>query len=879
MKYTSKHLIAFLIICFSASLYAQEICDNAIDDDNDGLIDLNDDDCECLTFTPSSLIPNPSFEEMSCCPQGEADLECADEWIQASTPTTDYYHTCGILAHPFLGFMVPTPIIDGEGAIGFRDGKFGQPNFKEYAGACLTESMTIGAEYMLDFYVGFHDAPGSDVLNMAVFATTDCNNLPFGNNNPDFGCPTNGPGWVQLGTMTYTGVNEWVDVEFEFIADQAYEAIVLGPDCSINPDINDDPYFFFDDLVLAESVMFGVPIASVEGDICTDNLTLTSSDTIAGTYQWYKDGIALIGETNLSLSIINDGNAEGVYEIVITNDDGCFNGEQYEVVVPVLESSFSDTFCDGSIYSFGNLNIEEPGEYQQTFSSVSGCDSVVTLFLESLETPTESISVEICDGDNYTLNDEVFSTEGIYEQTLLTSDGCDSLLILNLSTIESTEESIFAESCEGEVFTLNNENYTISGTYTQTLSNSLGCDSIITLELVFNEHTSETITASICDGESFELNNETYISSGSYEQVLSNNAGCDSLIILDLSVSEVYFQDVFATICEGEIFELNGVEYTEAGTFDQELISSENCDSILIVQIELEENPSEDLMASFCSGDSLVINNISYFESGEYQQTLVSSSGCDSLLNIQIDVLSPSSDTMFASICEGESFEFFDEEVSEGGEYSLVLENAVGCDSTIVLILELLNPSEESVNLDICEGEEIEYNGIIYNMEGAFLQTLEASNGCDSSLFINVDIILNCDDCRYNEEQASRQMSLTIKNIDNQSYDARIILLDEEINYHGISKDRMFALVAVYALEKERVLTKPNHFLIKNNLNVINAGKWDKHTIIDKSLLNERFHIEPAVLSAINQARVNGIYHEVISMANSLRKSKQCYYR
>lgn len=879
MKYFVKHLCLLLFICLSTSIYSQEICDNGIDDDNDGLIDLNDGDCECFTFAPSSLIPNPSFEEMSCCPDSEADLQCADNWIQASTPTTDYYHTCDLLAHPFLGFMVPLPIIDGNGAIGFRDGKTGVPNFKEYTGACLTQSMTVGVEYMLDFYVGFHDAPGSDVLNMAVFATTDCNNLPFGGGDQNFGCPTNGPGWVQLGTMTYSGVNEWVDVEFEFVADQAYEAIVLGPDCAINPDIADDPYFFFDDLVLAESVMFGIPLMTVEGEICMDNLVLTSSDTISGNYQWYKDGIAIIGETNISLSIFNDGNAEGVYEVVVTNDDGCFNGEQYEVVLPVLESTFEDTFCEGSTYLFGDLSIEDAGEYEQTFVTSSGCDSVVTLILESLDAPSETITVEMCEGDTYTLNGEVYTQEGMYEQTISTSEGCDSLLTLNLILLDATSELIIAEACEGETYILNNENFSSTGTYLQNLSNVEGCDSLLTLIIVFNPNSSEDIAAAICDGDSYELNGEVYTEAGDYEQNLVNSFGCDSLLSLSLTVNDVYFEDIFTSICEGEVFELNGVEYGEAGIFDQELNSAENCDSILTIQIELLENPTEEIELLICGGDSLELNGETFSQSGEYQQILESANGCDSLLTIQLGLFPVTSDTISASICEDESYEFAGEELMESGEYSQVLTSINGCDSTIVLMLESLNNSSSNVDLDVCLGEDLEYNGVMYNTEGEFLQTTEAANGCDSSIFITINVVLNCDDCRYNELQASRQMSLTIKYVDNNAYNARIILLDEEILYDNISADRMFALVALYAFEKERLLTKPSEFLVKNNLNFINAGKWDNETLIDKQLINERFNVDPSIMSEINIARVNGIYHEVLDMAVSLRKSKQCYYR
>jgi hypothetical protein len=68
-----KRLILFLLLIINFNLYSQEICNNGIDDDLDGLIDLQDTtDCFCELSQPdssiSSLIPNPSFDQRSCCP-------------------------------------------------------------------------------------------------------------------------------------------------------------------------------------------------------------------------------------------------------------------------------------------------------------------------------------------------------------------------------------------------------------------------------------------------------------------------------------------------------------------------------------------------------------------------------------------------------------------------------------------------------------------------------------------------------------------------------------------------------------------------------------------------------------------------------------------
>ncbi|MEL6717894.1 MAG: hypothetical protein AAFP82_04195, partial [Bacteroidota bacterium] len=86
-------MVAILFLSFSTSSM-EEICDNALDDDRDGLIDINDPDCVCEVLEPISLIPNPSFEDLNCCPSGRSQLNCAEVWIQASEPTTDLIHSC-----------------------------------------------------------------------------------------------------------------------------------------------------------------------------------------------------------------------------------------------------------------------------------------------------------------------------------------------------------------------------------------------------------------------------------------------------------------------------------------------------------------------------------------------------------------------------------------------------------------------------------------------------------------------------------------------------------------------------------------------------------------------------------------------------------------
>ena len=67
------------------------------------------------------------------------------------------------------------------------------------------------------------------------------------------------------------------------------------------------------------------------------------------------------------------------------------------------------------------------------------------------------------------------------------------------------------------------------------MSNSAGCDSIISLDLTINASTSSTIIDSALD--TYTLNGIDYTVSGSYVQTIPNANDCDSTIYLDLSIS------------------------------------------------------------------------------------------------------------------------------------------------------------------------------------------------------------------------------------------------------------------------------------------------------------------------------------------------------
>lgn len=422
-----QHLLGFSPV-LPQMFKIDEICDNARDDDGDGLIDLNDPDCDCILIEPKSLIPNPSFEEMNCCPQSQSQLNCAITWIQASAPTTDYLHTCGWMGWPNL--PPPLPFPDGEAVVGFRNGRFGQmpdSNWKEYAGACLLGPLKAGVAYKFKFWVGFTDAENSPPTNIVFYGAKNCEELPFGKGNTQFGCPVNGPGWVELGRVFISGDKQWLLKEINVTPKEDINAMVIGPDCEPSaPAVN--PYYFFDNLVLDEQRNFDYQIRP-KGFPCTDQFELEIPVIDDYTYQWYKEGIALIGETKPTLQVKY---GEGKYQTRITGRDGCRLALPYFHQLPQSTGYATVKICPGAVYKFRQQRLSSAGEYLDTFKTIHNCDSIVHLTLEIEDQLQDTVQARILEGEQYKIGSSLYGTPGQYLSHLSSAIGCDSTVLLQL---------------------------------------------------------------------------------------------------------------------------------------------------------------------------------------------------------------------------------------------------------------------------------------------------------------------------------------------------------------------------------------------------------------------------------------------------------------
>lgn len=120
--------------------------------------------------------------------------------------------------------------------------------------------------------------------------------------------------------------------------------------------------------------------------------------------------------------------------------------------------------------------------------------------------------------------------------------------------------------------------------------------------------TDTTISASAC--LSFTFNGQTYTTSGTYQQVIYNAAGCDSIITLNLDIYTEVFSTVNATICPGQSYYAGGANQTTAGIYRDTLQTTLGCDSIITTILSLYPKPDPDLGAdrSLCTNESVILS-------------------------------------------------------------------------------------------------------------------------------------------------------------------------------------------------------------------------------------------------------------------------------
>ena len=154
-----------------------------------------------------------------------------------------------------------------------------------------------------------------------------------------------------------------------------------------------------------------------------------------------------------------------------------------------------------------------------------------------------------------------------------------------------------------------------------------------------------------------------------------------------------------ATVCFGDTYEWNGQTYTESGEYTYTTVAANGADSIVTLTLTvLAEVPVTKEKAAVCYGETYTWQGQEYTASGEYSVTLQDVNGCDSVITLTLTVYPQTpATTEEVTVKFGETYEWHGDVYAESGEYTNTLQDENGCDYQATLILTVL-PEEKPVS-------------------------------------------------------------------------------------------------------------------------------------------------------------------------------------
>jgi len=245
----------------------------------------------------------------------------------------------------------------------------------------------------------------------------------------------------------------------------------------------------------------------------------------------------------------------------------------------------------------------------------AGCDfelNVELLFeVAPIEVMTTTEAAIICEGETYQWQGISCSETGSYTYEIWNEEGCVvGIKVLELTVIpaEIVTTAETATICEGESYTwavngITYENLT-TGVYSYKDTTMYDCTmEINTLQLTVedcappceNVHTEEQVT--ICYGDTYTWNGQTYATEGAYTMTFYTNAGCDSTVTLYLTVlpATIIVEESVVINEEYLPYTWRDLQYYDTGTYtiSTPFADYPYCDSVIYVLNLTVEAPNK----------------------------------------------------------------------------------------------------------------------------------------------------------------------------------------------------------------------------------------------------------------------------------------------
>ena len=485
-----------------------------------------------------------------------------------------------------------------------------------------------------------------------------------------------------------------------------------------------------------------------EPGILSSGETVCQGDTVAlvaslgADYSW--SGPGLLSDDAQSVQAVPQGDA--VYSATVTDDFGCTSTDTVAVAVlppPELAGASQQTFCIGEPVQ---LQIEpQPGFSYEWLNGAGRLSDVFaanpTILLQEDFVYELLVSNGACS--------RVFEVAVDFEQLLDIEGLNDSLLACLGDTLSVTLNGALDYQWEGDspFFCITPNCSSVQfpvgfgeSSFTVQATDENGCTA--SQEVVIQSVTDSVQslqTVSICEGDSVNIAGDWVSAAGLYCDTTVTTGSCVSVACTEVVVLPTWRTDVSATICESESYDFFGQALTESGSYTHPLSAENGCDSLIVLELEVLSNVEDQRQAAICEGDTLSFEGQLLTAAGTYTAAYPAANGCDSIITMDLSVRPAYDQDMQVTICEGETYTFNGEVLSEAGTYLSEGQTQFGCDSLVSLQLTVQPPKETFLDTVLCADERMVVGGQTFDAAGDYTIPLTGAAGCDSIVYLMLD--------------------------------------------------------------------------------------------------------------------------------------------
>lgn len=356
-----------------------------------------------------------------------------------------------------------------------------------------------------------------------------------------------------------------------------------------------DEFIFFDSTLTSAGTYYHKSANILGCDSLVSTLYLTTNDSVQILAAHTAcDSFAWQGNTYYS---------GGLYAEVFNGPNGCDSTLILDLDLKyATQSLVGQSACD-SILWFGEV-LTQSSMYTHVLTNDLGCDSIITLHLTIHKSQVDTIHESAC--QSYVWHGQTLESSGIYSFDTLSLFGCDSTLYLDLSIHDTIIRQEAISICQGDSAFIFGQYESEEMTISKVFVSSEGCDSLHMVQLsVLPLPPASYDTISLCQGDTLFLFGQEVTTSADLSTISAAQNGCDSAAFVHIQSIPVATSTLAFTLCPQDSVYFAGQWIAKSGSYPQFLQAQNGCDSLITALVTVLDEVDKPSWSIDC--DNLVI--------------------------------------------------------------------------------------------------------------------------------------------------------------------------------------------------------------------------------------------------------------------------------